>query len=99
MFTSRNRKGQAMRSAQLMKRRLLAISLVLATAMPFGIRFGLREAKAQSSNKRPASPKSPESIDWPVYGGQLAADHYSPLTQINQSNVGNLKVAWTFDTG
>src|ERR1700758_653654 len=99
MFTSRNRKGQAIRSAQLMKRRLLAISLVLATAMPFGIRFGLHEAKAQSSNKRPASPKSPKSIDWPVYGGQLAGDHYSPLTQINRSNVSKLKVEWTFDTG
>ncbi|MFC5861921.1 c-type cytochrome [Acidicapsa dinghuensis] len=36
--------------------------------------------------------------DWPVYGGQLEGDHYSPLTQINQRNVTKLKVAWTFDT-
>ena len=33
-----------------------------------------------------------------MYGGQLANDHYSPLTQINRSNVNQLKVAWTFDT-
>jgi len=39
------------------------------------------------------------TTDWPVYGGQLAGDHYSPLTQINRSNVSALKVAWTFDTG
>jgi glucose dehydrogenase len=38
------------------------------------------------------------TLDWPVYDGQAAGDHYSALTQINQSNVRELKVAWTFDT-
>ncbi len=33
-------------------------------------------------------------VEWPVYGGNLAAQHYSPLDQINASNVGNLRVAW-----
>ncbi len=37
--------------------------------------------------------------DWPVYGGALEGGHYSPLTQINKSNVKQLQVAWTFDTG
>src|SRR5437667_11906532 len=37
--------------------------------------------------------------DWPVYGGALENQHYSPLTQINKSNVKQLQVAWTFDTG
>ena len=37
--------------------------------------------------------------DWPVYGGQLAGDHYSALSQINRTNVRQLKVAWKFDTG
>ena len=41
---------------------------------------------------------SPQPVDWPVYGGQKADDHYSPLTQINRSNVGRLRVAWTYDT-
>lgn len=36
--------------------------------------------------------------DWPVYGGSLAGTHYSPLTQINRSNVKQLQTAWTFDT-
>lgn len=43
--------------------------------------------------------QAPQTHDWPVYGGQNADDHYSPLTQINRSNVGKLKVVWTFDTG
>jgi quinoprotein glucose dehydrogenase len=37
--------------------------------------------------------------DWPAYGGDPAGTRYSPLTQINRSNVGQLKVAWQFDRG
>ncbi len=37
--------------------------------------------------------------DWPVYGGTSENNHYSPLKQINRSNVKLLKVAWTFDSG
>lgn len=39
------------------------------------------------------------TVGWPVYGGQAAGDHYSPLTQINRGNVAKLRVAWRFDTG
>jgi len=39
------------------------------------------------------------STDWPVYGGQAAGDHYSTLSQINRSNVAQLRVAWTYDSG
>lgn len=35
--------------------------------------------------------------DWPTYGGNPAGTRYSPLTQINRSNVSQLQVAWTFD--
>ena len=45
-----------------------------------------------------AAPKPALPTDWPVYGGQLAGDHYSALAQINRQNVSRLKVAWTFDT-
>jgi len=46
-----------------------------------------QSSSAQSKNR-----------DWPVYGGALEGGHYSPLTQINKSNVKQLQVAWTFDT-
>jgi len=36
--------------------------------------------------------------DWPVYGGNSASTRYSPLKQINRSNVAHLTVAWTYDT-
>ena len=39
------------------------------------------------------------STDWPTTGGGPANTRYSPLDQINTTNVGRLRVAWTFHTG
>ncbi|MCB1649610.1 MAG: PQQ-binding-like beta-propeller repeat protein [Pseudomonadales bacterium] len=36
--------------------------------------------------------------DWPDYNGNMAAQRYSPLDQINADNVGSLKLAWRFAT-
>jgi len=36
--------------------------------------------------------------DWPAYGGHPDGTRYSPLKQINRSNVSRLQVAWTYDT-
>jgi quinoprotein glucose dehydrogenase len=52
-------------------------------------------AAGQSSSKTPGS----KTLDWPVYAGQKEGDRYSPLTQINRTNVSKLSVAWTYDTG
>ena len=46
---------------------------------------------------RPAS--DAEIADWPCYGGDAGGARYSPLTQINKSNVTELKVAWEYHTG
>ena len=46
-----------------------------------------------------AAAGGPQNVDWPVYGGQKEGDRYSGLTQINRTNVHQLKVAWTYDTG
>jgi quinoprotein glucose dehydrogenase len=50
-------------------------------------------ARAATCDTRP----EPQRSDWPVYGGQAAGDHYSPLAQINRSNVQRLQPAWKFD--
>lgn len=39
------------------------------------------------------------SQEWPVYGGNPGGQRYSPLEQINKSNVVKLQVAWIYDTG
>jgi membrane-bound PQQ-dependent dehydrogenase (glucose/quinate/shikimate family) len=36
--------------------------------------------------------------DWEHFGNDVNGDRYSPLTQINTANVGDLKLAWTFRT-
>src|SRR5262249_1229459 len=38
------------------------------------------------------------SVDWPVYGGDTDHAHYSTLSQITPQNVGQLQVAWTYET-
>jgi quinoprotein glucose dehydrogenase len=32
--------------------------------------------------------------EWPAYGGSYAAEHYSPLAQIDRTNAKNLHIAW-----
>ncbi|HEY6065947.1 MAG TPA: PQQ-binding-like beta-propeller repeat protein, partial [Thermoanaerobaculia bacterium] len=45
--------------------------------------------------------RSPESMgfDWPAYGRDPGGSRYSPLAQIDRSNVARLRVAWTYRTG
>jgi quinoprotein glucose dehydrogenase len=40
----------------------------------------------------------PPSSDWAQYGGK-SGQRFSPLKQINTSNVKDLQVAWSYDTG
>lgn len=60
----------------------------------------LWQAQARHGDVVVAAARGNESAtrDWPVYNGGVNGDHYSPLTQINRSNVHQLQVAWTFDT-
>lgn len=37
--------------------------------------------------------------EWRYYGGNAAGQKYSPLKQIDKTNVRRLRPAWTFDTG
>ena len=40
-----------------------------------------------------------QNYDWPAYLGDKSSSQYTPLNQINTSNIGQLSVAWTFNTG
>ena len=46
-----------------------------------------------------ATPASKTEGEWRTYGGNLAGMRYSPLDQINRSNVHKLRIAWTYHTG
>ncbi len=74
---------------------LTALALVVLHA---GIELDLKAAQP-SATAVETQPPAANRTDWPVYGGQLAGDHYSALTQIDSHNVQSLKQAWSFDTG
>jgi glucose dehydrogenase len=69
---------------------LMAIVLAAVTVYLASIRYPT-PTYAASAAKKP-------TVEWSAYNGGQAGDHYSALSQINRSNVANLKVAWTFDT-
>ena len=46
-----------------------------------------------------AEPTDGGIADWTYYGGDPGGSRYSPLTQINKSNVAELKAAWEYHTG
>src|SRR5256885_5375210 len=54
----------------------------------------LLSASSESNQSLPL-----EIQDWPVYGGTPENTHYSRLAQLNRTNVKQLEVAWSFDTG
>jgi glucose dehydrogenase len=63
----------------------LLLLALLAPTLPT-----VAQAGAQSS-----APRTFTDADWPRYTGDLAGTRYSKLTQINTSNVADLKAAWT----
>ena len=65
--------------------------LVLLTA---AVIFATRASGVPPQKDSPLS-----SQDWPVWNGSPANLHYSSLTQINRSNVKQLQLAWSYDTG
>jgi quinoprotein glucose dehydrogenase len=67
--------------------RLIAVAVLVLIESVFGIPF----SNAQSADDAHA--------DWPSYGGDAGGGRYSPLTQINKTNVSQLTVAWELHTG
>jgi quinoprotein glucose dehydrogenase len=46
-----------------------------------------------------SAPNENAVADWPAYGGDAGGSRYSPLGQIDRTNVARLKVAWEYHTG
>lgn len=43
--------------------------------------------------------EKPATTDWPEYNGGPDRNHFSPLTQLNPTNVAGLQVAWEYASG
>jgi len=72
----------------------MAIRCVRLAVALLGVGLASQQLCAQ-----PAAPPAGQMIEWPVYGGSLTSQFYSPLDQINASNVKDLKVAWRWFAG
>ena len=78
----------------------LSIAAVFQTACNSKSSTGLQPPGTTSaSGTVPTNPTAPEDGNWAIPGKDYASTRFSGLDQINASNVGNLKVAWTFSTG
>src|SRR5262249_22564390 len=64
----------------------------------FGVHHGMFRMRFAILSLALPSLLSAQRADWPVYGGNTDNTHYSTLSQITPANVGQLKVAWTYET-
>src|ERR1700716_1911992 len=46
-----------------------------------------------------SSLKAQSNNEWPAYGGDAGGMRYSPSRQVNDQNVKQFKLAWTYQTG
>jgi alcohol dehydrogenase (cytochrome c) len=58
-----------------------------------------KEPGPAAMSAAPASDASAGAGDWPSYNRTVSSDRYSPLTEINTKNAGQLKVLCTYDVG
>lgn len=81
----------------------LSVSLLIAiVTMVVSIFNDPQEINGSIARAQPKTAKAilgVDAADWPAYGRTQAGERYSPLAQINDSNVKDLKVAWTLRTG
>lgn len=83
-------------------RLVLAATLILAIlVVVYSIFNDPQEINGEikTAQPKPTSVVGVADGDWPAYGRTQDGQRYSPLTQINDKNVKDLKEAWTFRTG
>ena len=58
-----------------------------------------REAVAPSGRRESRNPPAPAETEWRSYGHDAGGARFSPLAQIDRTNVSRLVRAWTYHTG
>jgi len=83
----------------------IAIGVAMAgmlAVLGYGIVNDPQEIDGTLSRAQPAQAQPVPGVadeDWPSYGRTEGGVRYSPLAQINDKNVKDLRVAWTYRTG
>lgn len=65
--------------------------------MKIQVRVALAALALLAAVRLMPAPAAAPPHEWPVYGGNPEGTRYSPLKQIDRSNVARLRVAWTYD--
>ncbi len=60
------------------------------------VALGLHAPRTAAQELDPAAMLKPAMDTWPTYNGDYSGKRFSPLDQINASNVGSLTLAWVF---
>src|SRR5437762_9215405 len=81
-----------------MRKTAILILLALATGRPEGRPLHTAPYAAHGLQAVPGDGQAvPRDVEWPMHGG-VDNIRYSPLAQIDRSNVATLQVAWTYDS-
>ena len=80
---------------------LRSIPLVSATTLLVAVAACSQNRRVELSDGAPAAHPSAtfDFVNWRTYLGDPASSQYSSLDQINRSNVRQLKIAWTYNSG
>src|SRR5260370_27570602 len=78
-------------------RSILRKSARIGAALALVLAASVSASSFHSVQAQPAS--AGPNADWPIFGGSTDHTSYSPLTQINASNVNQLGLAWTQQEG
>lgn len=81
---------------------LSAVLVFVVAVLAYSVFNDPQEINGTLSQDQTAAAPADDGIpagDWPAYGRTQGGTRYSPLKQINATNVGQLQEAWTFQTG
>src|SRR5436190_12776010 len=101
VYRTHPRRGTASIGSQEMQRSSILIAVTAATVAACGPSApGSQAPAAKGSPSSAAAPNDGVAAgDWPLINRNLAANRYSPLTEINAGNVAKLASSWTFQLG
>jgi quinoprotein glucose dehydrogenase len=74
-----------------------AAALVVTVALVAATATGCEQAKSDSAPRLPTVSQTGDG--WPAYGHDAGGSRYSPLAQIDRSNVNQIREAWRYRTG
>ncbi len=74
-------------------------TLLWAWVLAAGLLAACSEQTSPDAGTDTGADASPPDVDWPLYGHDPGEMRYSALDEINQDNVGELGLAWSYELG